>query len=155
MLEVGLGGRLDATNVVERPLLSIITPVSLDHTDKLGSTLGEIAREKAGILKRGVPAVTSLQPPDVQAAIAEVAAQKGAPLYQWGTDYEAFEQRGRLVFQSEETLLDLPLPILAGRHQITNAGTAVAAALRLRSFDLSVRAIERGLLEARWPARLQ
>ena len=155
LLEVGLGGRLDATNVAERPLLSIITPVSLDHTDKLGSTLGEIAREKAGILKRDVLGVTSLQPPDVQAAITEVAAQKGATLYQWGTDYEAFEQRGRLVFQSEETLLDLPLPILAGRHQITNAGTAVAAALRLRSFDLSVRAIERGLLEARWPARLQ
>jgi len=155
LLEVGLGGRLDATNVVERPLLSIITPISLDHTDKLGSTLGEIAREKAGILKRDVLGVTSLQPPDVQAAITEVAAQKGATLYQWGTDYEAFEQRSRLVFQSEETLLDLPLPILAGRHQITNAGTAVAAALRLRSFDLSVRAIERGLLEARWPARLQ
>jgi dihydrofolate synthase/folylpolyglutamate synthase len=155
LLEVGLGGRLDATNVVERPLLSVITPVSLDHTDKLGSTLDAIAREKAGILKRCVPAVISLQPPDVQAAIAEVAAQKGAPLYQWGTDFEAFEQRGRLVFQGEERLLDLPLPILAGRHQIINAGTAVAAALRLGSRHLSTPAIERGVLEARWPARMQ
>lgn len=155
LLEVGLGGRLDATNVVERPLLSVIAPVSLDHTDKLGSTLAEIAREKAGILKRSVPAVISLQPPDVQAVIAEVAGDRGTPLYQWGIDYEAFEQRGRLVFQSEETLLDLPLPILAGRHQIINAGTAVAAALQLGSLNLSVHTIERGLLEARWPARLQ
>jgi dihydrofolate synthase/folylpolyglutamate synthase len=155
ILEVGLGGRLDATNVVDRPLLSAIMPVSIDHTDKLGSTLTEIAREKAGILKAGVPAVVSVQPPDARAVIVETAGKLAAPLCLWGEDYEAFEQRGRLVFQSRERLLDLPLPALAGHHQIANAGTAVAAALELGSLGLPVGAIERGLVEARWPARMQ
>jgi dihydrofolate synthase/folylpolyglutamate synthase len=152
LLEVGLGGRLDATNVIDEPALSIIMPVSIDHTDKLGTTLGGIAREKAGILKRGVRAVIAAKPPEAEAVIAEVAGRVGAPLSKWGEDYEAFEQRGRLVFQSAERLLDLPLPFLAGHHQVANAGAAVAAALELK---LSDRAIERGLLEARWPARMQ
>lgn len=152
LLEVGLGGRLDATNVVAKPALSIVMPVSIDHTDKLGATLGEIAREKAGILKRGVRAVISSQPPAAEMVIAEVAGRVGAPLCKWGEDFEAFEQRGRLVFQSPERLLDLPLPVLTGHHQIANAGAAVAAALEL---ELSDRAIERGLMEARWPARMQ
>lgn len=152
LLEVGLGGRLDATNVIDRPALSIITPVAIDHTDKLGTTVPQIAREKAGILKPGVRAVVSVQPPEAQAVIAEVAQRVGAPLCIWGEDYEAFEQRGRLVFQGPERLLDLPLPALAGQHQISNAGTAVAAALQL---GLSDEAIERGLVEARWPARMQ
>ena len=155
ILEVGLGGRLDATNVVERPALSVIMPVSLDHTDKLGTTLAEIAREKAGILKAGVPAVISAQPTQAFDVIAEVAKQIQAPLSVWGQDYEAFEQRGRLVFQSSERLLDLPLPALMGQHQIVNAGTAVAAALHLKSPAITDRAVERGLLEVRWPGRMQ
>jgi dihydrofolate synthase/folylpolyglutamate synthase len=152
ILEVGLGGRLDATNVVARPVLSVIMPVAIDHTDKLGSTLAEIAREKAGILKPGVPAIVSVQPPEAHQVIVDIARGLGAPLVLWGEDYEAFEQRGRLVFQSAERLLDLPLPALMGQHQIANAGTAVAAALQL---GLADQAIERGLLEVRWPARMQ
>jgi dihydrofolate synthase/folylpolyglutamate synthase len=155
ILEVGLGGRLDATNVVERPALSVIMPVSLDHTDRLGSTLGEIAGEKAGILKAGVPAIVSVQPPQALEVIAGTARKVGAPITVWGEDYEAFEQRGRLVFQSAERLIDLPLPALMGHHQIANAGTAVAAALQLKPLGLDDRAIERGLLEVRWPARMQ
>jgi dihydrofolate synthase/folylpolyglutamate synthase len=155
ILEVGLGGRLDATNVVERPALSVIMPVSIDHIDKLGGTLPEIAREKAGILKPGVPAVVSLQPPEALEVIERVARQSGTPLSVWGEDYEAFEQRGRLVFQSAERLLDLPLPALMGQHQIANAGTAVAAALHLPQLAVGGCAIERGLIEVRWPARMQ
>jgi len=156
ILEVGLGGRLDATNVVARPALSVITPVSLDHTDKLGGTLAEIAGEKAGILKPFVPAVVSRQPPEVLEVVKGRAQALAAPLTVWGEDYEAFEQRGRLVFQSAERLLDLPPPALLGQHQIGNAGTAVAAALRLESeLGLTPRAIERGLVEAQWPARMQ
>jgi dihydrofolate synthase / folylpolyglutamate synthase len=155
ILEVGLGGRLDATNVIARPQLSVITPVSLDHTDKLGETLTEIAREKAGILKPFAPAVVSQQPPEVLEVIKTRARELTAPLTVWGEDYEAFEQRSRLVFQSAERLLDLPLPAFLGQHQIINAGTAVAAAIRLKSLGLTVEAIERGLVEARWPARMQ
>jgi dihydrofolate synthase / folylpolyglutamate synthase len=155
ILEVGLGGRLDGTNVINRPALSVIMPVSLDHTDKLGGTLAEIAREKAGILKPAVPAVIAAQPPEALEVIREVARRTGAPLSVWGEDYDAFEQRGRLVFQSSERLLDLPLPALMGQHQVANAGTAVAAALHLPQLGIDDSAIERGLLDVRWPARMQ
>jgi dihydrofolate synthase/folylpolyglutamate synthase len=155
ILEVGLGGRLDATNVVERPALGVITPVSMDHADKLGDTIAAIAGEKAGILKRGVPAVVAPQPPEAAEAIEAAAERVGAPLLRWGEDFEAFEQRGRLVYQSEQRLLDLPLPALMGRHQITNAGTAIAAALHLSGMAPDDAAIERGLLDVRWPARMQ
>jgi dihydrofolate synthase / folylpolyglutamate synthase len=155
ILEVGLGGRLDATNVVAHPALSVITPVSLDHTDKLGATLAEIAHEKAGILKTGAAAVVSMQPPEALEAIRTRAREVVAPLSVWGEDFEAFEQNGRMVFQSAERLLDLPLPALLGQHQIGNAGTAVAAALRLRWPGLSDTAIELGLRQVRWPARMQ
>jgi dihydrofolate synthase / folylpolyglutamate synthase len=156
ILEVGLGGRLDATNVIAQPALSVIMPVSIDHTDKLGSTLADIAGEKAGILKPGVPAVVSQQPEEALEVIRGKAQALAAPLAVWGEDYEALEQRGRLVFQSAERLLDLPLPALFGQHQITNAGTAVAAALQLKSsLGLATDAIERGLIEVQWPARMQ
>jgi len=156
ILEVGLGGRLDATNVVSCPLLSIITPISLDHTDWLGGTLDAIAREKAGILKPGVPAVISQQPFEALDRIDACAEAVAAPLTIWGQDYEAFEQRGRLIYQNAKLLLDLPLPALLGQHQIVNAGTAIAAAQHLKSFGLGeTGAIERGLVEVRWPARMQ
>jgi dihydrofolate synthase/folylpolyglutamate synthase len=155
ILEVGLGGRLDATNVVERPALSVITPVSVDHADKLGATIAEIAREKAGILKTGTAAVVSQQPPEALEAIRARAREVMAPLSVWGEDFEAFEQNSRLVFQSAERLLDLPLPALLGQHQIGNAGTSVAAALRLKWLGLTVAAIEQGLRKVRWPARMQ
>ncbi|MGE3228872.1 MAG: folylpolyglutamate synthase/dihydrofolate synthase family protein [Hyphomicrobium sp.] len=157
LLEVGLGGRLDATNVIDQPALTVLTPISQDHADKLGNTLEAIAAEKAGILKRGVRCVVSQQEDAVQDVIAGVATRVGARLSVWGQDFDAYEQRGRLVVQKADQLLDLPLPALLGRHQIINAGTAVAAALELGETGLAVdeRAIERGLVTVRWPARMQ
>ena len=155
ILEVGLGGRLDATNLVERPALSVITPIAMDHADKLGDTLGKIAAEKAGILKANVPAVISQQDDEALEVISRRAKQVGAPVTAWGHHYDAYEQRGRLVFQQENVLLDLPKPALIGRHQIINAGTSVAAALALRHLGLNEQAIERGLVTAEWPARMQ
>jgi len=155
LLEVGLGGRLDATNVVAEPALTVITPVSMDHAEKLGSTLEKIAAEKAGIVKPGVACVVSQQEERVLDVIRRAAQDAGAPLVVWGEDYDAYEQRGRLIFQKHDHLLDLPLPALVGRHQIVNAGTAVAAALELDCFRIEERAIERGLLAVNWPARMQ
>jgi dihydrofolate synthase/folylpolyglutamate synthase len=155
ILEVGLGGRLDATNVVAHPALAVITPIAIDHTDWLGAGIALIAAEKAGILKPCVPAVISRQPKDALAAIRSRAGAVKAPLTIWGEDYEAVSQRGRLVFQNAERLLDLPLPALIGHHQLINAGAAVAAALQLKVLGITDAAIERGLLEVRWPARMQ
>ena len=155
LLEVGLGGRLDATNVIARPRLCVIMPVSLDHADKLGASVGLIAAEKAGILKRGVPAVISVQDDEAGQVIGEIAHRVGAPLIAWGQDFDAYEQRGRLVVQRHEQLMDLPLPGLLGRHQIANAGTAVAAAMELSDLGLDEAAIEAGLTRVVWPARMQ
>jgi dihydrofolate synthase/folylpolyglutamate synthase len=159
LLEVGLGGRLDATNVVANPALDVITSISLDHSDKLGSTLSKIAYEKAGILRPGVPVVVSQQEPEAGDVIRAEADRVGARLVAWGEDFDAYEQSGRLVVQAKDELLDLPLPALTGRHQIVNAGTAVAAALQLRSsrpaLGLDEWAMEQGLVHVRWPARMQ
>lgn len=155
LLEVGLGGRLDATNVIDKPLMTVLTPISLDHADKLGNTIEAIAAEKAGILKRGVPCIVSQQEDAASDVIGRQAARVGAGLVVWGQDFDAYEQRGRLIFQKSDQLLDLPLPSLFGRHQIINAGTAVAAALELKGFTIDEAAIERGLVGARWPARMQ
>ncbi|HEX6001024.1 MAG TPA: folylpolyglutamate synthase/dihydrofolate synthase family protein [Hyphomicrobiaceae bacterium] len=155
ILEVGLGGRCDATNVIPRTALSVITPVSLDHADKLGATVAEIAFEKAGILKTGTTGVIAMQVPEALEVIRARAHEVVAPLSVWGEDFEAFEQNGRMVFQSAERLLDLPMPALIGQHQISNAGTAVAAALRLKWLGFTVPAIEQGLRQVQWPARMQ
>ncbi len=155
LLEVGLGGRLDATNVVPNPRLGVITPVSLDHADKLGDRLSLIAAEKAGILKPRMKTVVAHQDEEAMVVIANWARRVGAPLVVWGEDFDAYEQAGRLVVQRQQQLLDLPLPALIGPHQIDNAGTAVAAALELDGFAISERAIERGLQTVRWPARMQ
>ena len=154
LLEVGLGGRLDATNVVERPLASVITPVSMDHVEYLGDTLEKIATEKAAILRRGVPAVISRQTEGPLAVIANHAEEIGAPLHVAGQDWVAAEERGRLVYQDIDGLLDLPSPRLFGRHQFDNAGTAIAA-LRAAELNLPARAFEQGVLAADWPARMQ
>ena len=155
LLEVGLGGRLDATNVVADVAAAVITPVSIDHTEFLGPTLKDIAGEKAGILKRGVPAVVAHQ--DVEALrVIERAAQKlGAPLLVAGEDWTAHEERGQLVYSDENGLLDLPHPRLLGRHQIDNAGTAVAALRATRVFDVPAAAFETGMSRVDWPARMQ
>ncbi len=155
LLEVGLGGRLDATNVVKRPSLTIITSVSMDHADKLGATVDRIAREKAGILKRGTPCVVSQQEDVVLDVIRVEAAKARSPLVVWGQDFDAYEQSGRLIVQREDLVLDLPRPALLGRHQIINAGTAIAAALQLKGQHIDERALELGLLDVRWPARMQ
>ena len=153
LLEVGLGGRLDATNVIERPLATVITPVSIDHTDFLGDTLDKIAAEKAGVLKRGVPAVVAAQHRDALTVIERQAAILGAPLKVAGQDWTATEERGRLVYQDETGLLDLPAPKLYGRHQFENAGLAIAA-LRAARFRIAPAAYEAGIVAADWPARL-
>lgn len=152
LLEVGLGGRLDATNVIAQPALTIITPVSIDHQQYLGETLPEIAGEKAGILKRAVPCVVGPQHPDGLAVIEEKAARLGVPLFAHGQHWHAFEERGRLIYQDETGLLDLPLPNLPGPHQIENAGAAIAA-LRVLGFD--DLACEAAVSKADWPARMQ
>jgi dihydrofolate synthase/folylpolyglutamate synthase len=154
LLEVGLGGRVDATNVVARPALTIVTPVSIDHPEFLGDTIEKIAVEKAGIFKRGVPAILAEQDENALAVLEGQAGRLGAPVIVGGQDFVTHEENGRFVYQDERGLIDLPLPRLVGRHQQLNAGTAIAA---LRRFDqsIAVSAIETGLTHAEWPARLQ
>jgi dihydrofolate synthase/folylpolyglutamate synthase len=152
LLEVGLGGRLDATNVVDRPLATVVTPVSVDHVDFLGDTIAAIAAEKAGIFKRGVPAIVAAQPRDALAVIERAAAKVGAPIRIAGENWTATEERGRLVYQDDDGLLDLPAPRLTGRHQFDNAGTAIAA-LRAAGLGLSSSAFE-AIAKADWPARM-
>lgn len=152
LLETGLGGRLDATNVVEKPALTVITPISIDHTQFLGETLPEIAGEKAGILKRGVPCVVGPQKDEALEVIEARAAKLGCPLFVHGQHWHFWEERGRLIFQDENGLLDLPLPALIGPHQIENAGAAIAA-LRVLGFDEA--ACEAAMRNVTWPARMQ
>ena len=152
IIEVGLGGSLDATNVIDRPLLSVITPVHLDHAEFLGTDLAGIAREKAGVLKPGAPAVIARQSEAAMRAIEDAAAQVHARLAVMGVDFDAWAERGGVAFQDGERFLDLPASALVGAHQIDNAGVAIAAALEL---DLPEAAIAQGLQAVRWPARLQ
>ncbi|MGE3627397.1 MAG: folylpolyglutamate synthase/dihydrofolate synthase family protein, partial [Hyphomicrobiales bacterium] len=155
ILETGLGGRLDATNVVAKPAVTVIMPVSMDHMKHLGGTLAAIAGEKAGILKPGVPCVVARQEPEAMAVIEARAAELGAPLLVEGRDWDCYEQHGRLVYQTASSLIDLPLPRLAGRHQIGNAGAAVTAARILLGPSCTEAALAKGLTSAEWPARLQ
>ena len=155
ILEVGLGGRLDATNVIDAPIASIITRISIDHTDFLGDTLEKIAAEKAGILKRNAPAIIAAQHRDVLAVIERQAAKLNAPLCIAGENFTATEERGRLVYQDEAGLLDLPAPKLYGRHQYENAGLAIAALRAIGTFKIPGPAFEAGMIKADWPARLQ
>ena len=152
LLEVGLGGRLDATNVLEAPALTVITPVSVDHQQFLGETLAEIAGEKAGIIKRGVPCVVGPQEDAALEVIEARAAALGAPIIAQGQQWHAFPEAGRMVFQDETGLLDLPRPNLPGDHQISNAGAALAA---LRQLGASAPACEAAVTRAEWPARMQ
>lgn len=153
LLEVGLGGRLDATNVVETPCISVITPVSLDHQQFLGDTLGEIAGEKAGILKRGVPAVIGPQDePALEVIEAQAKRLGAAPLFVHNQHWRVRRERDRLVYEDETGLRDLPLPSLTGAHQVENAGIALAV---LRHLALGDRAYEGAVENAIWPARMQ
>lgn len=154
LLEVGLGGRLDATNVVDTPSASIITPVSIDHTDFLGPTLEKIAFEKAGIIKAGCPVIVAAQPRDALAVIERQAARVKAPIRVAGENWTATEERGRLVYQDDDGLLDLPAPKMYGRHQFENAGVAIATLRAIGQFKIAPAAYEAGMTRADWPARL-
>jgi dihydrofolate synthase/folylpolyglutamate synthase len=173
LLETGLGGRLDATNVIDRPTVTAITPVSLDHQQYLGDTLAAIAGEKAGILKPGVPCVLSRQPPEAEPTIVARAAAVGAPLLKEGVDWSVAPEGARtfvsgapapdgggddgLVFASGGTRLPLPRPRLLGDHQINNAGAALATlqVLRGAGFRIPETALVRAMTDVEWPARLQ
>jgi len=154
ILEVGMGGRLDATNIVDKPLASTLVPISFDHMQYLGDTLAKIAGEKAGILKPGVPAVIGLQPDEAMQTVETRAAAVGAPLFRRGHEWRAtstatgFRYEGRRRF-------DLPLPSLPGRHQIDNAALAVATLDRVNTFTISEAQFRAGLSRIDWPARLQ
>jgi len=152
LLEVGLGGRLDATNVIAEPALTVITPVSMDHQQFLGDTLAAIAGEKAGILKRRVPCVVGLQEAAAMDVIEARATRVGAPLLAHGQHWHVGEERGRLVYQDEHGLCDLPMPNLPGAHQVENAGAALAG---LRALELGEAACEGAVTRAEWPARMQ
>lgn len=154
LLEVGLGGRLDATNVIDAPACSVITPISRDHVEFLGDTLEAIATEKAGILKRGTPAVFAEQEDAAQATLERAAARLGVTPLVWGQDYLCRREADRLIYQDSFGLLDLPSPRLLGGHQTGNAGVAIAA-LRAAFPGLSDQAFEHGMVAANWPARLQ
>ncbi|NVO22039.1 bifunctional folylpolyglutamate synthase/dihydrofolate synthase [Donghicola mangrovi] len=152
LLEVGLGGRLDATNVIDQPALTIITPVDIDHQQFLGETLAEIAGEKAGIIKRGVPVIVGPQKDEGLDVIEARAERLGAPVLAYGQHWHVSTENGRLIYQDERGLLDLPLPNLPGPHQITNAGAALAA---LRHLGADEAACEAAVTQAFWPARMQ
>ena len=155
VIEVGLGGRFDATNVIERPAASVITSISLDHQSYLGDKVELIAAEKGGIIKRAVPVIVGQQSePVVIEVLTAMADRAGAPLLVYGQDFFTYEEHGRMVYQDEAGLLDLPMPKLPGRHQLGNAATAIAA-LRHAGFDPSAAAIETGLAGVEWPARMQ
>ncbi len=155
LLECGLGGRLDATNVIDRPLATVITPVSIDHQHYLGETLAEIAYEKAAIQKPAVPSIVGPQVPEAAAVIGSYAAQVSAPVFRHGDHYTVETTSGGLVYRAGGRRLALPRPSLPGAHQAQNAGLAIACLERLGGFEVGPDAIAAGLANAVWPARLQ
>ena len=155
LLETGLGGRLDATNVIEKPALTVLTPVSLDHQQFLGDSIGEIMAEKTGILKKGVPCVTASQGRLASKVLTARARDAGAPLIGEGKDWFIRKGREGVVFEAGDQHHTLPLPRLAGAHQVRNAGLAVAALNQLPGFTVPEAALALGLKSAVWPARLQ
>lgn len=155
ILEVGLGGRFDATNVITKPAVSLIMPVSLDHQSYLGDKVEIIAAEKAGIIKRGCPVVIGFQSSDdARQVMIDIADRLRCPLSDFGQDFLAYQEHGRMVYQDESGLIDLPLPRLPGRHQIANAAAAIKA-VREAGFALSDQAVEKAMTSVTWPARMQ
>lgn len=155
LLEVGLGGRLDATNVVDKPALTAITPVDLDHREFLGPTIEQIAAEKAGIIKTGVPCVLGPQDPRAYDVIKKIAAEKSAPIIAHERDWKAWADGARMIFEWRGQKQSWPLPRLYGAHQVLNAGTAIACLKALPDLKIPDAALERGLLTVEWPARMQ
>jgi dihydrofolate synthase/folylpolyglutamate synthase len=155
LLEVGLGGRLDATNVIDAPLATVIAPVGIDHTEFLGDTLAAIASEKAAIIKRNVPAICAEQAPEAMTVIEQHAKRMHAPLHTAGQEWHVNVERGRLVYQDDRGLMDLAAPRLFGRHQFDNAGLAIATLRAQGTFGIDAAAFEAGIVSAEWPARMQ
>ena len=162
LLETGLGGRLDATNLVARPLLSVLTPIAMDHMQFLGTSLAAIAAEKAAILKPGVPAIIGPQMDAAAAVIAARAQDIGAPLFRAGQEWSSALAGDGMEYRDGAGAIPLPLPALAGDHQVENAGIAVAAARTCvaracvgADFSISDAALAEGLQKVCWPARLQ
>lgn len=155
IVEVGLGGRFDATNIFEAPAVTVITPVDYDHLEMLGPELAKIAWEKAGIIRKGRPVVVARQLDEALEVIEAEAEGLAAPVTLMGRDIDAWEERGRLMVQLEGRLLDLPAPSLYGPHQFANAGLAAAAALALGDPRIDDEAVGRGVASAIWPARFQ
>ncbi len=155
LLETGLGGRYDSTNVVDRPILTAITPVSMDHVQFLGSTLAAIAGEKAAIQKPGVPSVIGEQPPEAARVIADCAIEVGAPLIRHGAEWGVSGGGEGIRVRSGSKIRQFPSPALFGVHQFHNAGMAVACTERLEGFGITSSAIAEGLTNVVWPGRLQ
>jgi dihydrofolate synthase/folylpolyglutamate synthase len=155
LLETGLGGRLDATNVIDAPLAAVIAPVSMDHTEFLGNSLTAIAGEKAAIIKRNAPVVCAEQAPEAMAVIEAQAGHMRAPLHAAGQQWHVGIERGRLVYQDDRGLMDLAAPKLFGRHQFDNAGLAIATLRAIDGFKIGMPAFEAGIVNAEWPARMQ
>jgi dihydrofolate synthase/folylpolyglutamate synthase len=155
VLEVGLGGTYDATNVVPNPAMTVIQPVGMDHKEFLGDDLAGIAAEKAGIIKKGSPLVVGPQTEIARHIIVRQADRLGVALFEFGQDFSSRQEHGRMVYEDGTGLLDLPLPKLVGRHQIENAGVAIAALRHAGRGWGQDTAIERGLSTVEWPARLQ
>ena len=155
LLEVGLGGRLDSTNVVAEPLVTVEMPISFDHMQHLGDTLAKIAYEKAGIIKRGRPVVVAPQPQEALAVFEARASELAAPLCRYGVEWTVAAQGRGILFADRQGQRKLPLPALPGAHQIPNAGAALACLPFLEGFCVDGKAQERGLTEVEWPARLQ
>jgi dihydrofolate synthase / folylpolyglutamate synthase len=155
LLETGLGGRLDATNVIRHPAATAITPISLDHQAFLGDTIAVIAGEKAGILKPGSPAIIGPQPLEAEAVFAARAGQVGAPLFRFGREWRSEASGEGMRYEGPHWRFDLPLPSLPGAHQIANSGTAIACIEQLSGFEITRDAVANGLRHIDWPARLQ
>ena len=154
LLEAGMGGRDDSTNVVPAPVLAVLTPIDLDHVETLGPTLADIARHKAGIIKAGAKAISARQTPEVMSVLKQQADLVGAKLYIRGRDWDASESNGGLVVQTEFAADDFPPPILLGPHQWDNAGLAAAALMLLDPPNLD-RGRYSGMMLAHHPGRLQ
>lgn len=155
VIEVGLGGRFDATNVIKRPAVSLIMPISLDHEAYLGDRVELIAAEKAGIIKKGCPVVIGAQTEDAaREVLIDTAARLRCPMAVYGQDFHAREEHGRMVYEDEDGLLDLPMPRLPGRHQIANAAAAIRA-VKDAGFPHTQEAVEKAMLTVEWPARMQ
>ncbi|TIQ23752.1 MAG: bifunctional folylpolyglutamate synthase/dihydrofolate synthase [Mesorhizobium sp.] len=155
IIEVGLGGRFDATNVIKEPAVSVIMPVSLDHESFLGDRVELIAAEKAGIIKSGCPVVIAAQESETALQVlVETAERLDCPAFVYGQDFLAFEENGRMVYQDEDGLMDLSPPRLPGRHQFANAAAAIAA-VKAAGFEISHRVADKAMANVTWPGRMQ